>query len=455
MQNTLEYFYYPSLWAYLLLALLLNLLSIKKYNYIPLESLGLTVICFEILRMFNQFSCQFTSPYYWNSDLYIIGSYITIVFSLLFLTSSLSVSASYYFRQRKSFIKALSCKSYSNRFIPIFACAINSFGVLFYGKNLAYRFSESNSALSVDGPVGISIYFWLFSGVFIYLSYYLAMKLFSPSSPSNLDTFDLFSILFTILVAFLLGKRGIIIIPLLTFISFSSLMLGFRELVSFISKSFRSIIRELRISRLFFASLLFTVIVLYGIFYIAFKAYNIIDLLGGTSRVFCTFILFGGQEYDQLWPLVLKVFPDFFTLKFFDIPTAFVGQFIDHYFRLVQYSSQFHSITDILMLDSFADVYINQKFGISPSISQFYWAYFGIFSFFIAAFAGYYSRYIFFRFLPLYAKSIPRAHAYLSISVIPLTAFDFTGKYVLVSSFAVYIVFLTTFTFYRYLFRHS
>ena len=377
-----EYYYYFIFVTFILSGAIL-LLSIVRFRTIGLIDVAVVFSWFYIF--FRPSAIDFCHEYiakdvyFWNYEYYIFGVFYSIFSLILFQFGALLYSS----KKSEMFILMKSRHEY-------FLCSLKdvlSFFIFLYVLLLLVIFlNYGTDILPWNRPVGAFStslpgfqFFWPLIRLILFFSIPVSLFLYFETQ----KTAYLISFAFIVSTALFLGRRGILVGPVLFFLFIYSFYI-FRY-------------KNLSVNKLFKFSYFFILLILIFIIFFGKEAVSIIFdrnyasltiSAGEDFSKLCMVVKKGQQEFDVFWPAVVDGYS---PSNIFDLIPAMLGGFIPHELRLLEYPS-LYSITDKLMMEYIGDVYLYKKFGISPNKHQFYYSYFGYFSLVLIFFIGYLSR---------------------------------------------------------------
>jgi hypothetical protein len=414
----------------LVLSILLLFYSIFRNGYLGLLDYFVILSYFwvfyrpafidECISYINQYL------YFWNESSYQQGVYLTVSFLILLqLGGAFPSPKKHKLRLRSSGLKDFNFNEISKLndifirlFIFIFALCLLFYGVKLLPTHKVGAYSNTLPGFeyifqiqSILGTLGISISIFLLmeKGNYKYIFYLLLF-------------FSFF---------LLIGRRGRIVLPVI---------LGLCFFFSYISwkYSFTTIFKKIDIKLLLMAVLiLFVVFQGKNFVYKKISSEYVTKSSFGNDKI-CLAIKNGHQEYDLLWPAVIELLNEKYQVL--DFPEALIGGAIPHKMRLD--SGEFYSLTDKLMMKYNKEQYYELKFGISPNIFQFYYAYFSILSFLIIFIVGFLSRKMEFKMLGYFFKGRVFMAMFMYILIYLIQSpFDFFLKYFVIQIIVLVIIY--------------
>jgi hypothetical protein len=356
--------------------------------------------------------------YYWNFDYYTYGIVFSAIGLIFFQLGALLC-------KKRKYISGISVDSIRQcnvtrakslfTFLLVLFYILVFFLIAYYGQALLPWNRLSGSASTVLNGFE---YIWPIINIVLFLNIFLSLFLFFELKRKKYLVY----FLAIIMLALVLGRRGILILPILFFIFFKT--------------SFNINILKEKISSFFnFNSILIFLVFILIIFtgknllLLLFFNSQEVDNINSVVPLLCEISSIGGQEYDLLWPLIVKNY--IINYGFIDFFYALLGNFIPHEIRLLNYHD-FYSITDKTMMSSIPNTYLNSKYGISPNSSQLIFSYLGLFGVFALFFLGVISRNIESHILSkLNFMKIFEAYLLYLIFIYLQGAMDFTLKYLI------------------------
>ncbi len=427
-----------------LLSIFLFFYSISRYKYFSGFDFTLLLTWFPVFfRPFLTQRCDIADLYYNDDSLYIEGNIYSVLLLLLFQIGFIIPRKSVISGVRNRLASLKSRLSNKQIYTTVMSSHISFFSLfivfssfIIVGPSMAYRFTSQGGALSLNAGLLGSIFF----GLLRYTSVCLALcNGYILAFTRQFRFFPLFSFIINLFALYLIGKRGALLAPMLSFVSIYSFIsvFSFKELFSPVFK----LIKSLKISYLsiILASLSFP----FALFLISviFRGFSIFE--NSNESFFCLLQAAGGQEYDQAWPGLLYLHSQKFHLL--DLPFASIAQFIPHSIR-VNLPEMFHSATDKFNLSFNYTLWTVDKFGISPDLRQFYFFYFGFISFALMPILGWFSRRLDFFFYDNCYFNIPKYFSLYTFLALPISVFDFSSKYAIIYSllgFVLWVLFLS------------
>ena len=317
--------------------------------------------------------------YYWNSDFYIFGVIFSGFSLIVFQIGALHSLPRNHMVLRKF-------RNYSSsKVLPIFQnvlffnlalyCSLLFVLFVIYGANL-FPWHRLGTGATSAGLPGFE-FAWPMIRILLFFIISLSLFLFFETQKLK---YILFFVI-TILTILILGRRGILVSPIIFFL--------------FIYVYYSHAIKKDSLRKFLNFKYLFVGLVLAFIVFLGKSvAYNILsgEVLvksDHNSSIICSAITSGHQEFDLLWPAVIDNYVNNFSVS--DFGLALVGNFISHEERLLNHPG-LYSITDKLMMSHMGDSYLYRKFGISPNMYQFYFSYLGGFSIIFLLFLGFLLR---------------------------------------------------------------
>ena len=377
---------------------------------------------FVFFRPINVYSCDLNLDlYFWNEDLYVKGVYISVFSLILLQLGGLAYSA-------KSSFYCFSLDRFRREAenISLFTFLICAALVILMFFNFGFKVFPSNrgeGAISVSMP-GLEIFYHAIRAISFVLIIYSVVSFFI------LRNFKfVFYAVFSISVLMIFSKRNAIINPII----YAAFIYFFYHVRIRGFSFFRVLVK-------FFPLAAFVVFI--AIFGKALKSQEGLNFEEPLDGYACHVVRLGMQEFDLFWPAVLDVSED--NVNAMDLPRAVLGGVL--YGHNERIESEYLSITDKAMLKYNYQNYVYNKFGITPSLPQFYYYYFWWFGlgflFLIAAAA----RSMDF----LVARGFFEGRFWVVLfsiffSKLLVSSFDFTLKYSLFEFFVFCFLFLFVF----------
>lgn len=363
---------------------------------------------FIFFRPLHITSCEVNiNLYYWNESQYIQGSIISIIALITLQAASLLVS-------KKLLPPALPFKSelFEKRialasmwaFLSCLAVVALMFSI--FGSQV-FPANRGQGAISVSLP-GLEFFYHTIRALTL-ISIILSGLLFLIFKQKK----QLFIAFFSLLILLIFAKRNAIIYPIL----YTLFLFGIHQ--THISHT-----KFLKVAQKTIPPLLFIIFIAF--FGKAFKSQEPVSLNVPTDGYACEAIRLGMQEFDLFWPAVLETSKG--EVNLIDLPYAIWGALA--YGHQARLKSSYLSITDKTMLLYNYQNYVNNKYGISPSIAQFYFYYLSFFSFPVFALIGYFLRRLDFSLAQnIFSTNFGKFFLTLSASKLLASPFDFTIKY--------------------------
>lgn len=397
------------LWCGWAMSTLLLLFSYFRYKIFTFFDAAIVLSWFFIFfRPLNVYSCNINIDlYHWDELLYARGAIISTLMLLIFQIGSLLVPRRF-FRIESKF-DLLRFKVWVERVsFVVFLCCCVVVSVMFF--KFGYKVFPSNrggGALSVSMP-GLEVFYHAIRALSLVLIVFSVVSLLVFKNVTSL----LYCI-FSIGVLLVFAKRNAIIYPIL----YSFFLYSFFY-VYFLKRGLVNV----------FFKLLPLVVFLFFIAFFgkSFKSQDGFNFSPPEDGYACYAVRLGMQEFDLFWPAVIEVSNN--EINILDLPLAVWGALAyDHLGRL---NSPYLSITDKTMLKYNHDNYVYNKFGISPSIAQFYYYYFWWWGLFVVFVLGFVVRGVDFLLVrSFYLCGFGLFLTVLVSSKILLSPFDFTVKY--------------------------
>lgn len=409
--------------VFFLISLLLVVVSYLKYKFISSIDLLVVFSWFFVFYRPAAFGlCDINlNLYYWREDLYFYGSYLSALLTVLLQVGGL-------FPNRPLGLTVDTSKDKVNTSV-LRCCAIMTTGVFLvmvavYGTKI-FPSNRGTGALSVSLP-GLEVFFYLLTPLTFLLIFtgLFQMTVFKKKRAIAYVVYGIF-------ILMLFSKRGRIIAPILMFAGV------YLYNLKYISR--KSLLSAVNPSTLFL--LFFSVLILFYGKSIRFDQEGNFNFGGSNSEssgIICDSIKKGHQEFDLLWPAAMD---HFLTedVQIFDLPKALYGSLLlSHEVRL---DSEYLSLTDKLMLKHNADTYRYLKYGVSPSLTQYYWIYLGPFCLLaFPLFGFFYRKFDFYCIKKFFTGSIIPTYMITQVGYLFLSPFDFRIKYVAFS--LVFLIFV-------------
>jgi len=316
--------------------------------------------------------------YFWDYDYYILGVLTSVLMLLMFQVGASIPLKNYrqilscYNVDRLALIKNLKKILYFS--LLIFSLMLFLL-ILFYGQSLLPWERVGLGATSA----ALSGFEFIWPLVRILLFFIIVSSLFLFFETGKFKYFLYFMLI--VLSILILGRRGILIAPILFFLFvYTFYRLSIRKDSLFVFFQWRYISVGLLVLIIAFLGKR----LIHQVYLGDFSALETTD-----SGFICNIIKNGGQEFDLLWPAIIENVVKNYSLL--DFVYAIVGNFYSHEDKLLNHE-YLYSITDKLMMEYMKDVYVNLKFGISPNIYQFYISYLGPFAILALFLFGYVFR---------------------------------------------------------------
>jgi len=363
------------------LSVVISLISIMKFKTISLVDFFVLFSWFYVF--YRPLAIDYCGAvinrelYFWNSEYYVFGVLFSAIATVVF-----QVGAQIGMPSKQKIITGLNgydlqglYKSYRQLFFFVFAMLVFLWGMLFfiYGLSL-FPWNRAGTGAASAGLPGFELV-WPILRILLFLTIFLSLFLFMETKKK------VYLLLFLCVISFMiiLGRRGILVAPILFF--------------GFVYIFYSLAIKRDKFTKLlnYYNVIIFAILVFVTFFgkSIAYQVFSgeVRATAGNKSSFICSTITKGHQEYDLFWPAVVNNYINNYSA--YDFVPALFGNFISHENKLLNYP-ELYSITDKLMMEHQEYEFLYLKFGISPNFHQFYFSYLGVFSliaiFFIALF---------------------------------------------------------------------
>lgn len=398
-----------------LLSLLLLCFSIRKYRSFGLVESFVVLSWFYIfVRPLSTKTCDFSVIYlyFWDENLYVNGvllvSLLLILFQFganLFPSGRIAptIESGDVFPDFAKMDRLLN-------YLVILTVGVGLVMFVEIGPNLLPT-SRGTGALSISEPA-LQKYFYIAR---VLATITVPLSLFCYSERRRLKYLLIFITQIILLLVF--EKRGALVTPLIIFIliytryHFYLKRSGFKDLINI---------------KVVFVIVFISMILFFGKDALSLReaGYKTVE----QESLICSLISRGQQEFDVFNPAVIREAND--KLHILDLPFALIGNFIPHEVRLRSDYSSFQSATDKLMLIYNREAYVNNKFGISPNIFQYFYFYFNVLSIVIIGLFAFLLRLAESKvFISFYRSKYLRFLVYYFVFSFLLSPHDFTLKY--------------------------